>query len=154
MYVCDRLVGARATSACVQKVPVGMNYLAVSLLCLSTLDWLQACSVLLPVTGESRLIRHPPLCSATPPDSSFTCLRCRRSCIFLLVGKVNKKKLWSKGQQGQYVRQKDSSNESPFDVDVFFIVILQKDAAQMTEKSVPTEWKAVTSCFCCPGVGV
>lgn len=63
----------------VQKAPIGMNYLEESLLCLSTVDWLQARTVLLPTTQEATLIHHPPFCSmpqshpTTPPQLFPAC---------------------------------------------------------------------------------
>lgn len=65
--------------AWVQKAPIGMNYLAESLLYLSMVDWPRACTVLLPTTQETTLIHHPAFCSmplshpTTPPQFSQAC---------------------------------------------------------------------------------
>lgn len=54
------------TCECVQKAPFGMNYLEESLFYLSTVDWPQARTVLLPTSQETTLIHHPPFCSMPP----------------------------------------------------------------------------------------
>lgn len=52
--------------ACVQKAPIGMNYLEESLFYLSTLERPQAHKVLLPTTQETTLIHQSPLYSVPP----------------------------------------------------------------------------------------
>lgn len=64
---------------CVQKAPIGMNYLEKNLLYLSTVDWPQARTVLLMTTQETTLIHQPPFCSMpsshppTPPQLFPAC---------------------------------------------------------------------------------
>ena len=52
--------------ACARNAPTGMNYLEKSLLYLSTVDWPQAHTVLLPTTQETTLIHHSSSCSMPP----------------------------------------------------------------------------------------
>lgn len=88
IYVCEHPACVRA---CIQRAPIGMNYLEESLFCLCTVHRPQARKVLLPTSQETTLIHHPPFCSmppSRPPSWAFPSMqRCTTNvtaCITVL----------------------------------------------------------------------